>query len=49
MWYNKIVMNNGDVKDVEKFYVNKCEMWEIDNECGIDVLGNEVIEFWSKD
>jgi hypothetical protein len=49
MWYNKIVMDNDNVLSKEKYYVNESEMWEIVEECGIDVMGCMVCEFWSKD
>ncbi len=49
MWYNKIVMDNDNVLSKEKYYVNESEMWEIVEECGIDIMGCMVCEFWSKD
>jgi hypothetical protein len=47
MWYNKIVMNDDSILSKEKYYVN--DVWEIEEECGIDIMGNFVCEFWSED
>jgi len=47
--YNKIVLDYDNVLSKEKYYVNESEMWEIVEECGIDVMGCMVCEFWSKD
>jgi hypothetical protein len=47
MWYNKIVMNDNSILSKEKYYVN--DVWEIEEECGIDIMGNFVCEFWSED
>ena len=49
MWYNKIVRNNDNVLSKEKYYVNENDVWSIEEECGIDVMGNFVCEFWSED
>jgi hypothetical protein len=32
-----------------KLNLNESEMWEIVEECGIDIMGCMVCEFWSKD
>lgn len=47
MWYNKVVMDNDNILDKEKYYVN--DVWEIEEECGIDIMGNFVCEFWSEE
>jgi hypothetical protein len=47
MWYNKIVMDDNSILSKEKYYVN--DVWEIEEECGIDVMGCFVCEFWSED
>jgi hypothetical protein len=49
MWYNKVVMDNDNVLSKEKYYVNKNDVWSIEEECGIDVMGNFVCEFWSEE
>jgi hypothetical protein len=47
MWYNKVVMDNDSILSEEKYYVN--DVWEIEEEFGIDIMGNFVCEFWSED
>ena len=49
MWYNKIVMNDDSILSKEKYYVNKNDMWSIEEEYGIDIMGCFVCEFWSED
>jgi hypothetical protein len=49
MWYNKIVSDDDNILCSEKYYVNENDMWEIAEECGIDIMGCFVCEFWSED
>lgn len=49
MWYNKIVSDDNNILCSEKYYVNENDMWEIEEECGIDIMGCFVCEFWSED
>ena len=49
MWYNKIVMNEEKVIDREKRFVNEEDMWSIEEECGIDIMGYFICEFWSEE
>lgn len=49
MWYNKIVMDDNSILNKEKYYVNENDLWSIEEEFGIDVMGCMVCEFWSED
>jgi hypothetical protein len=48
MWYNKIVMNkNNEILSKEKYFVK--DVYELYEGLGMDIMGNYICEFWSKD